>query len=191
MTAVKNPTRNDIPQSPIGRVVKYLRDNPIEGLLTPLRGAPPSTWVLVPAFAVCTLVIGFWRDQFELGLAEPLRFLWLPVLLVVFPTLVEEFFYRGILLPRSLRNASASRRFLAVTASTALYVAAHPLSPLLGLTDFDFFLDPWILLVVGILGYTCGYSYLRSGSLRAPMLIHWGTVLVWNLFLGGVYSGLH
>ena len=93
-----------------------------------------------------------------------------------------------MLLPRSLLAAGPGRRLAAVSASTAVYVAAHPVSPLLGWSESDIFLEPPVLLVVAALGYTLGYAYLRSGSLRAPVLIHWATVVVWNLFLGGVYA---
>lgn len=168
--------------------MKYLRTNPVAALKVPLRGAPRSAWALVAPFAVVTLGLGFSSGQFDLGLASGWRVLLLPLVLVLYPSLVEEFFYRGVLLPRSMVTAGWTRRFAAVSASTALYVAAHPLSPLLGLSESDFFLDPRMLFVVAMLGYTCGYAYLRSGSLRAPILIHWATVVVWNLFLGGVYS---
>lgn len=185
MTAVaKAPTR------PIaGRIRDYLLANPIAGLRVSLRGAPSSTWALVPVFAAVTLTVGFATGQIELQWpTNMMKVVILPPLLILFPTLVEEVFHRGILLPRSLLQAGPGRRFAAASASTAVYVAAHPISPLLGLSESDFFLDPWMLLIVGVLGYTCAYAYLRSGSLRAPMLIHWATVVVWNLFLGGVYS---
>lgn len=159
------------------------------GLRTPLRGAPASTWALVPLLMVVAPVVGLVTGQMELQGPSLWRALFLPVVLVVFPTLVEEFFHRGILLPRSLLSAGPRRRFAAATASTAVYVSVHPISPLLGWSDSAFFLDPWMLAIVALLGYACAYAYLRSGSLRAPMLIHWATVVAWNLFLGGVYSG--
>ena len=170
-------------------VVRYLRDNPVAGLRAGLSGAPVSTWSLVPGFVVITLIIGLTTGQLQPQLPDLWRALWLPPLLIVFPTLVEEFFHRGILLPRSLLNAGPGRRFMAATASTAVYVSVHPISPLLGRSDLAFFLDPWMLVIVAVLGYTSAYAYLRSGSLRAPILIHWATVVVWNLFMGGIYSG--
>jgi membrane protease YdiL (CAAX protease family) len=129
------------------------------------------------------LLLGFWSEELVLARPSLMRALVLPIVLVVFPSLIEEFIYRGLLLPRSLADASSTRRFWAVTGSTAVYVAAHPIVPLIGLVDSDFFLSPWMLIVVAILGYTLGYSYIRSWSLWAPIVIHWATVVVWNLFL--------
>ena len=170
-------------KSLIRRFGNYLLDNPVRGLRTPLSGAPRSTWALVPVYTVAALLLGFWSDSFEIAQPTLIRSLTVPIVLVVFPSLIEEFVYRGILLPRALADASPVQRFGAVSASTAVYVAAHPLVPILGVLDSDFFLNPWILVAVGILGYTLGYSYIRSWSLWAPTLIHWATVVVWNLFL--------
>ena len=180
-------TATGTPGAGAARVVGYLRANPIAGLRAPLTGAPLSTWALVPGFAVVTLAVGFWTGHLEPEIPALWQVFVLPIVLLLFPSLVEEFFYRGVLLPRSLRSAGPGRRFAAVTGSTAAYVAVPPISPLLGRSETDFFLDPWMLGVVGVLGYTLGYAYLRSGSLWAPVLIHWATVVVWNLFLGGVY----
>lgn len=165
----------------------YLRANPVAGLRAPLQPGQLRTWRLVPVFVVVTLVLGFWTGRLEPELPPLWQVVVLPVVLIILPSLVEEFIYRGVLLPRSLIDASAGRRFLAVTASTALFVAVHPVMPLLGRSESDFFLDPWMLVVVAVLGFTLGYAYLWSGSLRAPILIHWVTVVVWNLFFGGVY----
>jgi predicted Abi (CAAX) family protease len=183
----RQPSALRAPADLLGSARRYLRNNALAGLRARLFGAPVETWALVPFFVLAALSLGLVTGRLEPELPSIWQILVLPPVLALIPTLVDEFFYRGILLPRSLLTASGPRRFWAVTASTALYVSAHPISPLLGLSESDFFLDPRMLLVVALLGYTCGYAYLRSGTLRAPMVIHWGTVVVWNLFLGGVY----
>lgn len=175
------------PDRLVPKIIDYLKVNPIPGLRAPLRLTEPATWALVPLFVLVTLTLGFWTGRLEPELPPLWQVFVLPIVLIFLPSLVEEFFFRGVLLPRSLLSAGTGRRFLAVTASTALFVAVHPISPLIGRSDSDFFLDPWMLVVVAVLGYTLGYAYLRSGSLRAPILIHWITVVVWNLFFGGVY----
>lgn len=172
----------------VARSREYLVANPIAGLRVGLRSVPTATWALVPFYVVLALSLGLGSGQLDPAWPSLAKALILPPLLVIFPSLIEEFFYRGILLPTSLRTASATKRFAAATGSTALYVAAHPISPLLGLSTSDFFLDPRMLVIVAALGYTCAYAYLRSGSLRAPILIHWVTVVVWNLLFSGVYS---
>ncbi len=171
----------------MGRVVDYIKTNPVAGLAVSLRGAPVSTWALVPLFAVVTLALGLWTGRLEPEVPPLWQVFVLPVVLLIQPSLFEEFIYRGILLPRSLMSAGPKKQFLAVTASTGLFVAVHPIAAKLVGTTGDFFLNPWMLVVVAVLGYATGYAYLRSGSLRAPILIHWATVVIWNLFFGGVY----
>ena len=41
------------------------------------------------------------------------------------------------------------------------------------------------LLIVALLGITCSVSYVLSRSLWTPIIIHWLTVVVWVIFLGG------
>ncbi|WP_366517676.1 CPBP family glutamic-type intramembrane protease [uncultured Marinobacter sp.] len=40
-------------------------------------------------------------------------------------------------------------------------------------------------IIVGDMGITCGYAYVLSRSIWVPVIIHWVTVTVWVLFLGG------
>ncbi len=53
------------------------------------------------------------------------------------------------------------------------------------LTPRSLFLNPWFLVITGALGVTCGYGYALSRSIWVPVIIHWVTVSVWVLFLGG------
>jgi len=65
-------------------------------------------------------------------------------------------------------------------------VVWHPLNALTFNTAANpLFLDPAFLIIVTLLGLTCGYSYALSRSLWVPIIIHWATVTVWVLFLGG------
>ncbi len=178
---ITDPTPDRAP-SWLGGALDYIVRNPVAGLRAPIRGAPRATWSLVPLLVLTALAIGL-----PAGLLSPRWPEWwmvivVPPVVLVVPSLAEEFLYRGVLLPRSLLSGGPLVRFGAVTAATAVFVAVHPIPPLLGVTGNDIFLDPRMLVIVAVLGYVAGYAYLRSGSLWAPVLIHWLTVVVWNLF---------
>lgn len=163
----------------------YLTANPLAGL----RVQPPSlrsrAWALAPIYAVMALSIGLGTGILELQWPSIAEALIRPLGLLIFPALIEEFVFRGILLPRSLMEASWQRQWLAIGLSTIVFVLHHPMNHfLIGFTDTSLFIDPGFLVIVAALGVTCGFAYLRSGSLWAPIAIHWATVVVWNLFLG-------
>lgn len=76
-------------------------------------------------------------------------------------------------------------QFRWISLSSAVFVAWHPINHyLIGLTDTSLFVRPGFLIIVTMLGYGCGYLYLKTGSLWAPVALHWATTLIWNLFLG-------
>ena len=165
---------------------EYLRANLVEGLRTsPLR-APLTAWLPVPLFAAFALAVGLGAGllRFELISAKlaPL----LLVTLFVFPSLLEEAFFRGILIPRDTIDRETARSILAIAWSTLAFVAWHPLNAAtINPSAPPLFFDPAFLTVVAALGVTCGYAYLVSRSLWVPVLIHWATVVVWLFFLGG------
>lgn len=70
--------------------------------------------------------------------------------------------------------------------STLAFVAWHPLNALtVNRSALPIFLDPAFLLIFAGLGAVCGYGYVVSRSIWVPVLIHWATVVVWVLLLGG------
>jgi len=162
-----------------------LRRNLLPSLRTPLSSVPRTDWLIVVAYGAVALAIGLGTDLLHLEFPSLFELLVLPALLLIYPCLIEESIFRGLLLPRSLMTATRLRQGLALTVSTALFVIMHPLNAwLVGLSDTSQFLEPPFLIIVTLLGYTCGYVYLRSGSLWAPIAVHWATVVAWNLFLG-------
>lgn len=167
-------------------VKEYLQTNLVEGFRkSPLR-TPLKAWSLVPFYAVISLAIGFSAGllRFELIPAElaPL----LLFTLFIFPSLLEEAFFRGVLIPRKTIERDRRRIILAITWSTLLFVLWHPLNAVtFNRSAIPIFLDPAFLLIIAALGITCGYSYVVSKSIWVPVLIHWVTVVVWVFFLGG------
>lgn len=155
------------------------------GLKTSITEVKPTEWMVIVPYAGVALGLGLGSGLLQPEIPSLFEVLLLPFLLVIYPSLIEEFIFRGLLLPHSLKSASAGRQFVAITISTGLFVLMHPLNAwLVGLSDTSQFLEPSFLFIVSALGYTCGYLYVRSGLLRAPILVHWATVVSWNLFLG-------
>lgn len=166
--------------------MEYLRKNLGASFRTSPFQAPWQAWAPVPVYIFIALAIGFGTGllKFEWQQAQiaPL----LPITLFVFPSLLEEAFFRGILIPRDILQSGIPKAALAVVGSTILYVAWHPLNAFaVHHAAAGLFWDPWFLMIVFALGLTCGYAYVVSGSIWVPILIHWATVLVWVFFLGG------
>lgn len=166
------------------RARRYLTDNLLAGLRAPIS---PITrqWPIAAFYGCFALAVGLGTGLLRLQAPSWFELLVLPFVLVVYPSLIEESIFRGLMLPRTLLTASAGQRFVAITASTALFVLMHPMNAwFVGLSDTSQFLEPSFLVIVTALGYACGYLYLRTGSLWAPIALHWATVVAWNLFLG-------
>ena len=164
----------------------YLIKNLCRSLRTSPFQAPLKGWIPVPIFAILAAGIGFGRGMLSFApLISSVAF-FLPLTLFVFPSLLEEAFFRGVLIPLDTADRGRGVMVSRIVASTALFVAWHPANALaFNPTAIPLFLDPWFLVIVALLGITCGYAYAVSKSLWVPVLIHWGTVLVWVLVLGG------
>jgi predicted Abi (CAAX) family protease len=91
-----------------------------------------------------------------------------------------------LLIPRNVLDAGTGKALLRVTVSTAAFVLWHPVNALaFNHTAIPLFTDPAFLVIVTALGFTCGFAYVRSRSIWMPVIIHWASVLVWVLLLGG------
>lgn len=147
-------------------------------------GAGWVAWTL-PVYGVFALVVGFSGGLFAWTTPALWEIAVVPLLLVVYPSLIEEFVFRGLLLPAGLADTSRRRQIAAVTLNTAAFVVYHPINHwTLSLSETDMFVEPAFLLIVAALGAACGYVRLRTRSLWSPIAIQWLTVVVWNLFLG-------
>lgn len=165
---------------------KYLQTNLVAGLRTSPFRAPLRAWLLVPFYAVIALAVGFGSGLFHFEIISTKLALLLPFTLFIFPSLLEEAFFRGLLIPRDTVEHGHRRIILTVGGSTLFFVIWHPLGALtINPAAVPIFLDPAFLLIVTALGITCGYGYVVSKSLWVPVLIHWATVVVWVFLLGG------
>lgn len=164
----------------------YLRDNLAAGLTTsPLR-AWRISGLLALAYAIPALALGLASGLLQPGLVEARFFILLPLSLFLFPSLLEEAFFRGLLIPRDTARRGPGAVVFFTLLSTLTFVAWHPLNALtINPTAREVFLNPTFLGIVFLLGLSCSLAYIYSRSLWVPVIIHWLTVVVWVLFLGG------
>jgi uncharacterized protein len=127
------------------------------------------------------LLTGFCR--LELMKASAWSIASTPIVLLVMPSLVEEFFFRAVLLPHPVEVISPRTQFFWASVSLMAFVASHPINGLVSRRWV--FLDPVFLVLATLLGIVCTITYLKSGSIWVPILFHWLTVVVWIMFLGG------
>ena len=167
-------------------MVRYVQRNLGRSFCTSPFRAPPVAWVPPILFAAAAAAAGFasgllrWQP-----LSSPVAPI-LPFTLFVFPSLLEEVFFRGLLIPRDALDRSRGYAAAAIGWSTLAFVAWHPLNALtVNPTANPLFLDPAFLAIAAALGAACGASYVLSRSLWLPVLIHWAAVLAWVLALGG------
>jgi predicted Abi (CAAX) family protease len=70
--------------------------------------------------------------------------------------------------------------------SLFLFVVYHPLNALSFFSrGIETFFNRIFLTLAALLGMLCSLTYLQSGSLWTPVVIHWLVVVVWLLLLGG------
>jgi predicted Abi (CAAX) family protease len=170
----------------VSSLLDYLRANLLAGgRVSPARAWP---WWLGLTLVYAALAYAIGRSSGLLDhqpLTGPAR-IYLPLTLFVFPALLEEAFFRGVLIPNATRAHGWQAVAGATLLSTVAFVLWHPLNALsINPGARELFLDPAFLLIVSLLGVTCSLAYILSRSLWAPVLIHWLTVLVWVLWLGG------
>ncbi len=168
------------------KMLAYLKNNLLQGFkVSPFR-APLKSLILVPVYVCASLVIGFHAGLFSVSIIDPPMLIIMPLALFIFPSPLEEVFFRGILIPNNAVTKSKSRIVAYIILSTVAFVLWHPANALtINTAAVPLFLNPVFLLIVALLGITCSISYVLSRSLWTPIIIHWLTVVVWVIFLGG------
>jgi predicted Abi (CAAX) family protease len=146
----------------------------------------PKCLAIALVYSLAALAIGFSSGIYTVQLVDIQKFWFLPLTLFMFPSIPEEFFFRGLLIPRNAIELPWQRSVAYVVFSAFAFTIWHPLNALtINPSAQPFFLDVYFLIIVFLLGIACGLSYLLSRSIWIPVLIHWLTVVVWVLFLGG------
>ena len=110
----------------------------------------------------------------------------LPISLFFVPSLFEEFFFRGLLLPHKERAVSTFPLLFYAAFSIILFIAWHPVNAMtINHPAFTLFTDPVFLSLAALMAIACTITYIKTGSLWVPIAIHWLTVVVWVFFLSG------
>ncbi|AFZ02905.1 Abortive infection protein [Calothrix sp. PCC 6303] len=103
------------------------------------------------------------------------------------PSIVEELFFRVLLLPHPSETTNWWEWTLWAAFSLILFIVYHPLNAKYfykaGLLTF---FNPVFLILAGLLGTTCTIIYGITGSLWLVVLIHWIVVITWLVFFGGI-----
>jgi predicted Abi (CAAX) family protease len=122
----------------------------------------------------------------ELMEESVVTYLLLPGLLAVTPGLTEELIFRGLLLPHPREPVATPGRLLALAGSLIAFVLWHPFNGrVTPRTGRHIFSDRRFLFQTAVLGGACAAVYMRGGSIWPPAVMHWLTVTVWILALGG------
>jgi predicted Abi (CAAX) family protease len=130
------------------------------------------------------LLTGFLKFRvLEMG---QLAMVTLPLSLLVMPSFLEELFFRALMLPHKTRRLTAQKKVFLSLFSIFLFVAWHPINAItINAAAYPIFTNPVFLILAALMAFACTITYLKSGSVWIPVLIHWITVLVWVFFLGG------
>ncbi len=170
----------------IKKMKSYLLNNLVRGIRTSPFCAPLKAWLFVPIYCLVAVAVGFSSNLLKLELLNSELAPLLPFTLFVFPSLLEEAFFRGILIPNNALKSGKLKVIGYIIISTVAFVVWHPLNALaINKSAIPLFLNPWFLMIVFALGIACAYSYVVSRSIWVPVIIHWATVVVWVFFLGG------
>lgn len=171
--------------------IEFLRDRlEIAGLTVPTG----ESWLvglgLTGIYALVALAIGFPTGFLQV---TPAGLPWgqkvaLAGRALITPAILEELFFRGLLLPHPGEQATLTTQLTWSIISLLLFVIYHPLN---GFSFFppgrNTFVQPTFLVLAALLGAVCTIVYLYSGSLWLPVILHWVVVAVWLLELGGYH----
>ena len=167
-------------------MIQYLRKN----LLTGLKTTPWHKLILniglFIIFAVIALAIGLTTGLLSYEVIDSTLVYILPFALFLFPSMFEEIIFRGLLIPNNTASKGTKSIVFYSLLSTGLFIIWHPLNALtINPSAQIFFLDPWFLVIVFVLGMVCSLGYIFSRSLWVPIVMHWLTVMAWVFLLGG------
>ncbi|GAB4547613.1 MAG: hypothetical protein Tsb0014_42320 [Pleurocapsa sp.] len=169
-------------------LIQITRDRIIVGFSTlPTLYDWLNTIILILIYGLIALPLGFWSNFLQLNVqfSGTVAAKIIATSLIA-PAILEELFFRVIILPLPSENVTVKILLITSTISLILFVIYHPVN---GITFFpsgkETFFNPVFLCLATLLGLICTVSYLQSGSIWIPVTIHWIVVVIWLLFLGG------
>ena len=144
--------------------------------------------ILIFSYALIALYFGFILKffEFELQFSRKVAIKIITTSLIA-PAILEELFFRVLLLPSSQENIGLNDLFFQSIISLFLFIIYHPLNAMIFFpAGRKTFFDPVFLSLAALLGLVCTITYLQSGSIWLPVFIHWLMVIIWLLCLGGL-----
>jgi len=164
----------------------YITNNYISGLKQFNIAMPFLHVLFLLIFGLFAAVTGFYAGifhwNFEKNIFSPPYFL----ILFIFPSFLEESFFRGLLIPVETVKKGRSAVIQYTIFSSLIFTLWHPFNAFLFNPGAKaLFYDPFFLIIVFILGVFCSLSYIFSRSLWPAVIIHWVVVVVWLGFLDG------
>jgi len=127
--------------------------------------------------------LGTWSPTWQPGW-QTLR---LSLLYVLFPAVSEELIWRwGLISPTAFGDRERAARAILLSSTVALLV--HPLVALtVAPQTREMFLAPVFLVIVLLLGLTCGTLYVIARSIWPSVVVHWVTIVAWKFLFGGPF----
>ncbi|MHC4631059.1 MAG: CPBP family glutamic-type intramembrane protease [Planctomycetota bacterium] len=131
-------------------MISYLKDNLLQGLkISPFKAPLKKFLILVLIYVFVVLAIGFYSGLFSVKVIDYPMSILLPFSLFIFPSLLEEVFFRGVLIPNNAINHGEKRIVTYIVVSTTAFALWHPLNALtINRTAATVFLNPSFLLIV-------------------------------------------
>ncbi|PYQ81564.1 MAG: hypothetical protein DMG01_03670 [Acidobacteria bacterium] len=167
---------------------RTIADNVGAAIVTiPNRQAWRRCALVYALFLVCSLPIGLLSGLLHPGLAPlaPAAAILTTITLLAHPACTEELIFRVMMLPRRIDRLPRGS-LCALAIALIAFVAAHPLNArLFWPASLGLFANPYYLALAALLGLACSAAYLISGSIWPSILIHWISVVLWMLLLGG------
>jgi predicted Abi (CAAX) family protease len=165
----------------------------ISRLLASLVVPTLQHWLVIVAmlviYSVIAIPLGFKLKFLHLQIwsaswLDKCRLIWRSLFL---PAIVEELFFRVLLLPHPLENSNLLQWSFWGIGSLLLFVFYHPLNAqTLYKAGFPTFFNLTFLGLAALLGIICTVAYALTGSLFVVVVIHWVVVVVWLIVFGGI-----
>lgn len=135
-------------------------------------------------YAAIAIPLGFWLKF--LSPSKPSSFLLIALRCLITPALVEELFFRVLLLPHPTEVINWGRWVIWAILSLLLFIVYHPVNAKTFFRQgFPTFFHPVFLGLAALLGVACTLVYALTSSLWTIVFVHWVVVVVWLAFLGG------
>jgi predicted Abi (CAAX) family protease len=143
--------------------------------------------LLLLILTLISLPIGFYTGFLKVESAKSWKTaISVMTICILTPAITEEVCFRVLFLPHPSEHAATASLWLWSGISLCLFIVYHPLNAITFYpAGIRIFFQPTFLLLAAFLGIVCSISYWQSGSVWTPAAIHWITVVVWLLFLGG------